>query len=286
MINLASGLITFPWYYCHACIKQILFRFPINVQGNGFQKTVDYKDPNYLFYASYLPGMAIKQAIEGLAKQVGLRNDLIVTEGLNVGFCASVGVHAIKSSQITMLLAPGFYATDSDSCLFIMKHELHHILSNDPLMMKLVPMISQLALFALGLLFLNPLISIAVTLPITLVVDALFSRFREEKADDFAIAHSTDKELRGARRFFHAVLHSNFNEPESFYKRISYTEDGESIWDFWHPSLKSRIDKVEKALRDRNKALTGDMESTKQRDLNFLMEIHKRRIYQALSHAQ
>lgn len=286
MITLASGLITFPWYSAYDCIKQILFKFPIQVQENGIQKTVNHNDPNYWFYASHLPGMGIKGAISDISKQVGLRDDLIVTEGLNVGFCASIGVHAIKSSQITMLLSPGFYATDSDSCLFIMKHELYHLISNDPLMMKLVPMICQLALCILGTLFLNPFVSIAVVLPTAVIIDALFSRFREQKADDFAIAHSTDKELRGARRFFHAVLHSNFNEPESFYKRISYTEDGESIWDFWHPSLKSRIDKVEKTLRDRNKALTGDMESTKQRDLNFLMEMHKRRIYQALSQAR
>lgn len=283
MMTIASGLITFPWHLGYECLKQIFFKFPLNVQVNGIPKSVNRNENNYWLYASYLPGMGLKSAIQSLSNKLQLRNDLIVTEGLNIGFCASIGVHAIKSSQITLLLAPGFYNTDKHSCLFIMKHELHHILSNDPLMMKLVPMICQLALCIFGMIYLAPLLSIATVFPITFIVNVLFSRFREERADDFAIAHSTNEELRGARRFFHAVLHSNYNEEDSLYKRFSYDDKGESIWDFWHPSLLSRISKVEKALKERHQPLYGDMESIRQRDLNFLLKMHKRKVYEALN---
>lgn len=283
MMTIASGLITFPWHLGYECLKQILFKFPLTIQENGIQRSVNRNETNYWLYASYLPGMCIKSAIQPLSNKIQLRNDLIVAEGLNIGFCASIGVHAIKSSQITLLLAPGFYNTDKHSCLFIMKHELHHILFNDPLLMKLVPMICQLALCIFGIIYLSPLASIATVFSTTFIINVLFSRFREEKADDFAIAHSTDDELRGARRFFHAVLHSNFNEEDSIYKHFSYDDQGESIWDFWHPSLSSRIAKVEKALKDRHQPLHGDMESTKQRDLNFLLQMHKRKIYSALN---
>lgn len=282
MMTIASGLITFPWYLGYECLKQIFFKFPLLIQENGMQRSVNRHDSNYWLYASHLPGMGIKSAIQSLVHKFQLRDDLIVTEGLNIGFCASIGVHAIKSSQITLLLAPGFYNTDKHSCLFIMKHELHHILFNDPLMMKLVPLICQLALCIFGMIYLSPIASIIVVFPISFIVNVIFSRFREERADDFAIAHSTDDELRGARRFFHAVLHSNFNEEDSIYKRFSYDDQGESIWDFWHPSLLSRIFKVEKALKDRHQSLYGDMESTRQRDLNFLLQMHKRKIYDAI----
>lgn len=101
--------------------------------------------------------------------------------------------------------------------------------------------------------------ALLVTAAVGLVAQAIFTQHREGKADDLAIAESTDEELKGGRRFLMSVNAANLEATRTYWgvrktiwDKITISSTGENRFDFLHPSTASRIRKIELELKRRN----------------------------------
>jgi hypothetical protein len=96
------------------------------------------------------------------------------------------------------------------------------------------------------------------TISVGITAQSLFSIWREGRADDFAIENSSNEELLGGRRFLMA---------------INYLENWRYKLDYLHPSITSRIQKIEKALERKNISIDDSQENQKIEELKlFLIE--------------
>ena len=75
---------------------------------------------------------------------------------------------------------------------------------------------------------------------------------------DFAIKHRSDEELKGGRRFLMALQKVNIERRNTVWERIVVSAKGKNRLDFLHPSIASRIEKIESALRDRKIQIDDD----------------------------
>ena len=157
-----------------------------------------------------------------------------------------------KNGDAVVTVAPGFYEADKDACSWIIKHELSHIKHNDHFTMLCVPCVCQLAAAIFGMCFLSFFPALGLAYAVGLVSLVLFARWREAKADDFAIENSSNEELKGGRRFFMAVQQTNIEVRNTFWRRFTISASGDMRLDTFHPSITSRIQKIERALSARN----------------------------------
>ena len=111
-----------------------------------------------------------------------------------------------------------------------------------------------------------------------LVSHSLFSQWREAKADDFAIENSSDEELKGGRRHLMALQETNIEKRNTFWKRIAISASGNNRLGISHPSLTSRIQKIENTLLARNAEINPETERQKLNGLKVYMvnEIQER----------
>lgn len=192
--------------------------------------------------SAFLPEKEIQAELEPLLKKSGLRKDILLTQGLSFGSACAEGTNISPIGGATIHIAPFLYSTDKNACSWIIKHELCHIKKNDSITYPLMKSLCLLAAFVFGQKYLSKLSAYRLALAITIVSFILFSKRQEAKADDFAIENSSEDELKGGRRFLIACQEIG-KEEDTFLKRIF----GESL-DFSHPSLTSRIHKIEAAL--------------------------------------
>lgn len=196
----------------------------------------------------------IKSAMQPFLDKVGIRKDLTFIEWRNPNIFVSAGTNIFKNGDAAVMVAPGSDQVDKEGCIWCMKHEISHIKHNDNFTMKAVPCICEIAAYIFGTHSLSlPLSSvIAPAVIVGGVSEVLFSRWREAKADDFSIENSSDEELKGGRRFLVAQQEKNIEKRTTFWKRIVISASGNDRRDITHPSLTSRIRKIEGALRARN----------------------------------
>lgn len=159
----------------------------------------------------------------------------------------AIGTNFFLQRPATIILPKDWLEIDPDACAFIIKHEISHIKNNDNFTVPCVHFICQLAAAIFGMCCLSFFPAVGLALSVGLASFVLFSRWREAKADDFAIANSTESELRGGRRFFLAIQQANL----------------ESSFDIFHPSLSSRIQKIEQALKENNFTINSEEEEGK-----------------------
>ena len=134
---------------------------------------------------------------------------------------------------------------DKEADRFVMKHELSHIKNNDQVFMHLIGLTTCVAIAILSTrLTSKKIISFPLTLIIPSIAQILYMRYREAKADDFAISQATDEELKGAFRFFSATNNA--------------TQDHKFALDISHPSILSRLEKVNKVLEAKGISYSPD----------------------------
>lgn len=219
-----------------------------------------------------LPGYNIKTELQPFFDRMGIRKDLIVIEQLNIGFCTSQGTNFFTKGDAAIWVAPDFNNIDKNACHWVMKHEICHIKNNDCFTLHLVPAICSIAA-AIFSTFLMPVIpALLVTASIGFIAQAIFSQYRERKADDLAIAESSAEELKGGRRFLMALKASNLNARKTIWRKIITFPTGENRLDFLHPSIASRLKKVEHALQQQNVVINHQEESAKIAKLNNLID--------------
>jgi hypothetical protein len=182
----------------------------------------------------------IKEEAQTFLEMQGIRKDLIICEKNNPGICQACGTNYFCESDAAVLIAPGLYAQDPGACHWLVKHEISHIKNNDNVTMPLIASICYTASAVLGTWVCpNLYTNLCFANSVGLICHALFCRLQEGRADDLATENSSPEELLGARRFFIAFQKSKFgNHP--FWK-----------FDPYHPSISTRLKKIEKALKEK-----------------------------------
>lgn len=191
----------------------------------------------------------IKATLLSFLKNQNIREDLIFKEKKIPEFCAAVGTNFAKTGAAIIFVAPSFYTVDEKACLWVMKHEIAHIKSNDYFFMNMIAAFSSLpcAVFAIG--FLNEISGFLLAMSFGMVSKIFWSRYRESKADDFANSHSSLEELRGGRRFLLSLRAVAIEEyKKSIWNKLRLSRLGEWRFKYLHPSTKHRLQKIEGAL--------------------------------------
>jgi|JI9StandDraft_1071089.scaffolds.fasta_scaffold16296_1 hypothetical protein len=218
-----------------------------------------------------LPGADLKVVLQPLLARAGVRRDLIIAEHLNPGYCCAQGTNFFTKGDAFISVMPGFSEVDREACTFIVKHEISHIKNNDCFTISLIPAIASVAAFGVAFFTFSRNPATIVTLLTGFVTNALFSRYCESRADDFAIAVSSPEELRGARRFFISLQEVNKKSRKTAFDRVVVSPSGEERLDILHPSTRSRLAKVEKALKARD-IVVGSEEVERIAKLRDLMD--------------
>jgi hypothetical protein len=255
-----------------------LFTLPFGIQSlsKAYQKT-HYTLPFLVTdHPEHSINEKIKEDLQPFLEKVKIRNDLVFFENsLPRNFSAGAyGTNGFTKGIAAIQLAKNFYTIDQNVCNWVLKHELGHIKHNDEFTQFFVKGISEIATAVFGMYYCSFLSAIALTYIVGITSKTLFSRWMESRADDFAIKHSSNEELLGGRRFllFHQKKHVDMRT--SFRKRIQISSSGNLRSDIDHPSVISRIQKIEKELATRNIEINKDEEFKSVEDLEnkFFME--------------
>ena len=226
------------------------------------------------------PGYKIKTELQPFLDRIGIRKDLIITGEIYEGHVASaMGTNYFNKGKAIIQIAPNFQHVDKDAYHFVLKHEIGHIKDNHVFTEPIVFAICSIAagIFFVYLapastlplfLFAVKLIGITCTiLTIHKIAIIIFSQYCEREADDFAIAESSDEELKGGRRFFLSSLEQNLEYRKTIktiWNKIFTSSTGELRFGISsHPSFSSRIKKIEDALKQRNVQIDDQEESAK-----------------------
>jgi len=233
-----------------------------------------YKGSQYYDQAvETLPGHNIKTELQPFFDRMGIRKDLIVAETYNLGICAAQGTNFFTKGDAIIYVTPNFQYVDKDACQWVMKHETSHIKNNDCFTMQLVPAICTIAAatFSTFQMQLPVIPSILITITVGIIAQAIFSTYREGKADDLAIAESSVEELKGGRRFLMACKEVNLEARKTTWTKIAISSSGENRFDILHPSTASRLRKIEDALQHQHIEIDDQIESEKINKLiNFI----------------
>lgn len=252
-MSFINGLFALPIIPALQAYRQAHYEWPVYRTNpfTGLEK-ISKSDPEYAWRLSLCSSDRLKSEMKPFLDEVGVRADLIFAETVNLGFCSASGTNMFRSSDAVVQIAPYFYAADKDACSWVIKHEISHIKHNDAFTIHAVPCICQLAAAIFGMCFLPLSSAVMVACMVGLVSQVLFLQWREMKADDFAIKHSSNEELKGGRRFLMALREINIEQRDTFWGRIRMSASGENRLDIFHPSLTSRIQKIERALQARS----------------------------------
>lgn len=209
-------------------------------------------------------GARIKQYLDTFLDQAQIRKDIKVIEVqsavLQTSF-AAIGTNYFLKGQAVVALEPGIYDLDRDASTFALKHEFGHIKHNDSIIGRLISGVAQLAAAVYTIAKMKFFPGLIITYLVHKIVLVARKRWQEIRADNFAIQHSSDEELLGGRRFFKALQQYNLSLRVSDEDKLWFSSTGEYRWDINHPSLQSRIEKIERVLRERNVAIDHDREN-------------------------
>ena len=205
---------------------------------------------------------SLNTEIKPFFEQQGIRKDLLVLEMLNFSIFTSMGTNRFRQGDAIIKVLPGFKEVDKHSYSWLIKHEIGHIKNNDNFTIPLVAAIcsTTAAIFATIMLPIIP--AILITIAVGLIAQGIFSQYREGKADDFAIANSSVDELKGGRRFMMSVQEVNKAKRKTLWNKLMGSSSGEDRLDYLHPSIASRLKKIERAL-EQKKVSIDEAEETK-----------------------
>jgi hypothetical protein len=273
--------LSLPFGYAFQAYKNVSFELPLVF----FSERVYKGDPYYNMTLRNLPGNHVKEEIQPFLDKEKIREDLIVVETPNLGICAAQGTNLFRKGDAIVMLAPGLHDKDKEACHWVMKHEIGHIKNNDLFTMPLIGSISSTVAAVFGTLTMPWLSATLLTATVGITAFSLFSKWREGKADDFAIENSSDDELLGGRRFLMSLQQMNLHERQTFWKKIEVSPYGNNTFDILHPSLTSRIEKIEKVLEKKGIVVEKEREAREIESLKLFMIDKKSEIEKAIADA-
>jgi hypothetical protein len=230
------------------------FKYPLVKNGRIVRK----EDPRYKSLLEKLPGNEIKNEVSSFLEAHGIRKDIIFHEIKNNFILAAAGSNFEKISDSLVMILPGLYQRDKSACTWSIKHEISHIKNNDNLVIPSIRVICGIALAIFSIFYLSPVSGYFFCVGLNRLIGTSLWVWRESKADDFANENSSVEELRGGLRFMKSLQRLNIARRTSFSSRIFISKSGENRLDLNHPSLDSRIKKIEKELRKRNIELVNE----------------------------
>lgn len=194
--------------------------------------------------SSFISENLIRPTYQPFFDAVGLRPDTVLAEG----DFAATGINLFTQGRAAIKVRTRLFNVDRGAFGFVMKHEVGHIINNDALVGVTLHTAVTLGLYYLTKnYFTKHKCAKAFAIGIVALTGlTLTKRYLEGKADDFAIRHSTDDELKGGRRFFLAA--QSAGRIAAGQDPIFTTADGDDRLAIFHPSRASRIAKVEAAL--------------------------------------
>lgn len=273
-----------PLGYAFQAYKAASFELPLVKQDLLFSERVYKSSPDYSATLKRLLGYHLKETIQPFLDKEKIRKDLVVVESINDGICNAQGTNLFRKGDAVVQLAPGFHNKDKEACHWTLKHEISHIKNNDAFTIPLIGCISATAAAVFGTLTMPWFSATLLTTIVGLTVFSLLSKWREGKADDFAIENSSDDELLGGRRFLIAIQQMNLHGRQTFWKKIEVSSYGNNTFDFSHPSLTSRIEKIEKVMEKRG-IVVKESEAKKIENLKLFMIDKKREFEEAIAAA-
>jgi Zn-dependent protease with chaperone function len=196
----------------------------------------------------------IKAQLDPFLKNAGLRNDLIIHEVAKRGIIAfAQGTNLFTSGAAIITVAMGLNNLDKEAFHWILKHEIGHIKNNDSFKTPLIGSICSTATAIFGALTRRHwLLTTLLTISVGFAVFITVSQWAERKADEFAIKYSSTEELLGARRLFISQISTNIALREIYPAEGTYSSSGECRFAISHPSLSSRLSRIENALVERS----------------------------------
>lgn len=221
-------------------ILPILFCGPVGCLYSAYQGThQDIGESILIKNNVFLQGLLVEH---GVRRDVKWRFD----QSGAVGSVAASGANCVGKATIFInpILCESGSAWKLDEMLskFILRHEIAHIKNNDVIFRNLIPAICSLVAAIFSVQTMPILCVMGVTYAVAIVSSIVICRYQECRADEFARRHSSEMELVGAARFF-----------KSF--QIYKPESGIENFEFNHPSLESRIQKIDDELALRKKGL-------------------------------
>lgn len=200
---------------------------------------------------SDVEGDRLKSGLKPCLEKAGI-SDLSIKAKKTSGICVACGTNLPKIGKATILVPPNFERVDKNACFFALKHEIGHIKNNDCFTIPLVAAICAVATVVFGIVVLGSIPSLLITMSIALIATCVFTRYREGKADDFAICESSNDELKGGRRLLIGLQRSWLTLREEVpLMRMFISSTGKDRFDCSHPSIRSRIKKIEDELKRR-----------------------------------
>lgn len=283
-MSLISGLFTVPVGFAIQTYNQKsdLNKSLFNPKIVHDLHKMDLKNGNLI---ENLPFNDVTSAIKKFINKAQIRKPLewICTETPHLGFCSALATtRFIRGNTPVIILAPGFYEADKDACNWVMNHDISYIKSDDAFKIQCIPYICQLSSSIFGMCFLSFLPALGLAFTVGMISKALFSQWQEAKTDDFAIENSSDEDLKGGRRFFMAMQEVNIEERKTFWQEVAISAHGDNRLNILHPSITSRIQKIERAML--NRKIETDIEAEKQKleELKIYIREAKHKIKQAL----
>lgn len=233
----------------------------------------------------------IENEMGSFFRKMQINNGLVLRDS-DVGFFA-LGLNIPFGLPPTILVQKGMCEVDEHATKFLVKHETGHLYANDVVVNCILQIASSLLVAGLTKKLIKctnkqlvtkfniitnakvKAIAIAIGICglmlvnyITTYISNKYMLWREGRADDFAIKHSTLEEKLGGRRYFIALLNLNMHLLNKFPNtlRKSVSSNGENLLDVVHPSLSSRAKKIEKNIAN-NKNIDWAREDEKIRKL-------------------
>lgn len=287
-MSLVTGFFTFPIGFAREMYKQACYELVLTLSDSS--KSIPKSDPKYheILQGLSAPVKDMKDRLQPFLEKVGVRTDIQFIEQVNPGFCLTCGTNVFTNSDAVIMTAPGLQQ-HVKACSWVIKHEISHIKHNDLFTMYCVPFICQLAASIFGMNHLSFVGTVALSYTVGMVTFSLFSQWREAKADDFAITNSSISELQGGKCFLEAVQRRDIAQRTSMpWGEFLISDHGNNRLDIMHPSITSRIHKIEKAIHDRGGESTLSLEAQQTQRIRLVSSLQDTlaRNAQALSHAR
>ncbi len=244
---------------------------PTMLSYGAYRSTV-YKEPP----REKTPGeIQIFKKIAPFLEKIGIRKDLQIKETNTLHLAETAGTNFFTQADAAIHVTKNFYQTNPAAFFFVFKHEISHLKNNDRCTAFVLAFIATLVAFAFTSSYDESLSTDVV--PFTGAA-VLFSSIycQELQADNFAIAHSSIAELKGARRLFQAIqqMYVEYRE-KSGWGKCFISPEGENLLDFMHPPLASRIKKIESALKAKNAIIHEESEQKKTEKLKRFFKAYK-----------
>lgn len=160
---------------------------------------------------------------------------------------AALGTFLFKHSPKVVAVDIAVESIDPKAAMFLCKHEFAHIMHNDALKQFVPLLIINIAASFFCASWYTPLL---IGMATHTIANKILGLRAEINADRFAIEHATEKELKGAVRFFeaHIQFENQLCPPNSFCNKVK--RFAKELFDT-HPSNSYRLNKVEEALKTR-----------------------------------